>query len=67
MAKFGMAVKVCEGLLGKGVLRSVLVRHVKAVKVRRGLARNGLNTVRHGWIECGEVRQGFSGGQYVMS
>ena len=38
-----------------------------AVKVRRGLARNGLNTVRHGWIECGEVRQGFSGGQYVMS
>ena len=36
MAKFGMAVMVCEGLLGKGKFRSVLVRQSRCARLRQG-------------------------------
>ena len=36
MAKFGMAVMVCEGLLGKGKFRSVLVRQARCARLRQG-------------------------------
>ena len=36
MAKFGMAVMVYEGLLGKGKFRSVLVRQSRCARLRQG-------------------------------